>query len=385
MTISFLSILPPDAPTDNRISGRKLDLSNLPPIENPANANLRVKRHNGLNKAFFPLIFGLVAMLLVEIIIALPVVQKRLDYLVINPLPTKLEQVKTFATDAKATGKPMVLAMGSSRTYDGFAPKAFEQAVQDVTTEEVTAYNMGLPEAGYDVMLLYLKYHVAQYGKPKMLMLETTDFLFDRRLTRSIYYYPSLFAKQPALAWDALSYPVFDMDERQNLALASVSGLFRYRKALSPYMLPKVLLGKVGTGENENPVSKDGWEHLLHSDMLDTPDSLWISNTKTFLPVDTRELELILDYCKEQGIQVVLVDWPDMSPYRKLALDSDLYAGYEEAIDSVAQKYHVRHVNFNDEPGASDKINFTDIRHLNPEHAEYFTRLLGEEAVAGIQ
>jgi len=364
-------------PTDNRISGGKLNIPSKATFEQPNKQPLFTVRPDKSAKIWFPFILGLVLILMAEVVIALPPVQKRLDALVINPLPTKLEEVKAIAD----TGKPMALALGTSRTYNGFSPQAFNKAYGD----EIVSYNMGLPQSGYDVMLPYLKYHVENFGKPQIVFLETTDFLFDKHLTPSVYYYPTLFAKQPSLTWNVLTYPIFDMDERQNIALTSVSGLFRYRKALSPYMLPKVLLGKVGTGESDaaNPVTKDGWQQLNESELLDTPDSLWITNKK-YAPVDMRQLEMVIDYAQSNNIRVILVDYPDMTPYRELALKSSDYKAYDEAVSKIAQEKGIRHINFNEYPGADQKENYTDIRHLNPKHAEMFTRLLAEEAKKAI-
>jgi hypothetical protein len=316
-------------------------------------------------KRLLPILNALLAIVLIEAVLLLPPVRQRLDHMSVNPLPAKLSFL-----EKQAKHPPEILALGTSRTMNGFNAHAFEQA----TPVSVSAFNMGLPKAGYDWMLLYLREYLREYGRPKLVLLESVDVAFNKPNYSQGLYYQNLLERDPIpVLGDILTHPSLRLEDKQDVIVSALSGLHRYRKVMNPITLAKVVSGK-HEGEPNPQLSSKGWQPLEHSTVSFEQKKLWI-DAKSYEPMDDSPLTQVLSYCRAQSIPVAIVEWPDHPVYRRLAEGDKLYKRYKQTVARVAAAYQVPYIDLN---AQNDSRLFVDPRHLNPSGARHYSQMLAQ-------
>lgn len=320
-------------------------------------------------KAITPFFIALLLLLSIECLIAFTSFQQKLDMMVMNPLPVKLAQMESLGSDPVD-----ILALGSSRMMNDLNVKAFAKALP--APRQI--YNGGIPKAGYDWMLIHLKSYIRHYGKPKLLLLETSDFMFNPGFATDSIYYHNLAMQDPKALLDVLRFPVFKMTDREEILFSHISGIHRYREVFQPVTIMKIIMSKFRRSNPSTPKIKDaemddlGWQPLVESELGMNPTKLWIKGN------DSREFLAILAYCRQINLRVVLVQWPDLQSYHTLSQRSPLSRAYRKAIHEASTRLAVPLIDLGTLPDAHAPGNFADFRHLNPTGATRFSKLLAQ-------
>lgn len=317
-----------------------------------------------------PLLSAMLLWFIVENVIAFSPIHPFLDRVLINPVPQKFMELES------SRNKPLdVLALGTSRTWNGFNALAFEKSFPT----SIHAFNMGVPQVGYDWMMVYLKEHIRRFGKPKVLVLEATDFLFNRANVTNGLYYQNLTAWNPLILQDVLLNPLFSASDKQNVILSLISVFYRYREVLSPVTLTKMMIkGPTSESEDMNHMIK-GWEPLSRSQIGGMPTGkIWVRE-KDYLPVDTREFRALIDYCRQIRLPVMLIEWPDEIRYKTLSDHSALARAYKATLQQLIHEYKLPYLDMNRQPQASAPADFVDTRHLKPAAATRYTKFLSRK------
>jgi hypothetical protein len=323
-------------------------------------------------KQWLPLLLAVIALLGVEGFLQQPGVQQRLDHIAVNPLPQKLAQLAAYQAPQKALD---TLALGTSRTLNGFVPNSFG-ATQGV-------YNMGLPQASFDMALATLKTLEAHQQKPKRILLEVVDFMFDPHYVSHGLYYHQLMAQNPTLLGDIWQSPYFTQADKEGLTVEHLSALSRYKTVLAPAMLPQLLKSLLGKTKPAPLVTlQAGWEPLVHTQLQQAtpptaPIKLWVK--PHYLPLDTQSFTLLLDYCQQHAIAVVLVEWPDQSGYATVAKGSPQRHAFLQAVWQAATSRHLPFISLDGLPVRTKDTLFADLRHLTPAGAKLYTGLLAQQ------
>jgi hypothetical protein len=322
-----------------------------------------------------PLLLSIALLCGLEGVLQQPAAQQRLDHMAVNPLPQKLTQLATFHAPQKALE---TLAIGTSRTLNGFVPASFG-ATQNV-------YNMGLPQASFDMALATLKTLKAQHQKPRRILLEVVDFMFDPHYVSHGLYYHQLMAQNPALLSDIWQSPYFTQADKEGLMVEHISALSRYKTVLAPVMLPQLIKGLLGKTKPKPPVLlQAGWEPLISTQVETTTSTtdlvkLWVK--PHYLPIDTQSFTLLLDYCQQHAIAVVLVEWPDQSRYATVAKGSPQRTAFLQAVQHASASRHLPFISLDALPVSYKDSLFADLRHLNPTGAKLYTGLLAKQVEA---
>jgi hypothetical protein len=325
---------------------------------------------------WLPLLLAIGLLFGLEAVLQQPAVLQRLDHMAVNPLPQKLAQLVAY----QAPHNPLeTLALGTSRTLNGFVPASFgsKQGV----------YNMGLPQASFDMALATLKTLQAQHQKPKRLLLEVVDFMFDPHYVSHGLYYHQLMVQNPALFGDIWQSPYFTQADKEGLTVEHVSALSRYKTVLAPAMLPQLLKGFLGRTKLTKPSAalQAGWEPLTQTQVETetaptAPVKLWVK--PHYLPLDTHSFTLLLDYCQQHAIAVVLVEWPDQSQYATVAKGSPQRTAFLQAVTQASRSRHLPFISLEALPVSHKDNLFADLRHLTPTGAKHYTNLLAQQIKA---
>ncbi len=326
---------------------------------------------------YLPFLIALCIVLLAEGVIALPAVSGWMDAQVKNVLKRKQALV------AQDNPRQMdVLALGSSRTHNGFAANAFEASAE----KPINAFNMGLPTGDYYIYSLVLKDFVRQYGKPRLVMLDASEFLFNRNLKSgyNTLYLSTLIQQNPELAQSIWQSPFLDAEDKKEIVLSGLSGLYRYRVLLRPKTLAKMALKGLPV---KSPLY-DGWEPLPDKISIMSSEQRAIEaaeNTarkfyQDYPAIDTQPFEALVTYCRESGIPVVMVRWPLHPTFVRTFETYPIQRDYDALLKRIATQYDVALVDLNTQAQlASDGQNFRDPSHLSESGAKTFSAILARQ------
>jgi hypothetical protein len=322
-----------------------------------------------------PLWIALLAILALDVaIIWIHPIHQRLDHMAVNPWPVKWFQLP----DEVKQQKPIdVVVLGSSRTLNGFNAPEFDKA----TGGKHHSYNLGMPQAGYDIALLQLQALESAGIRPKLALIEVADFLLESGHISDGLYYHDVTAFQPIRRFDILMESFYSGDQRRELALSFASSLHRYHKVLSPTTLIRIALNRMPHQEGRYPLQQ-GWEPYEPKEYVEF-NELWLTDSKMRKP-DFTFLKRLVDYCRRHRIRPVFYTLPDGPAYTALLQKSEGAQLQQKWIRRFAQLNHIDWI----ESGQAMTWNhsykkiFADGRHLNRLGSKVFTGLVARQALA---
>lgn len=326
-----------------------------------------------------------------------------------NFLPTKLAMLQ-----AAQPQQLDALFLGTSQTNNGFIPSAFTQQTQ------IKVFNLGLPNNRYDLMETYLRVYSQQYGKPKKVLVEVSPSIQEKD-SAMVYlpalYYRTILEQAPSQLPSVLLNPEVSLEIKKELVFAGISALRQYRLSFSPVnLLDKVAgklphLGEVPTAQADTPdvvsgaeatrddedygiaitpeMTQYGWFPKAQSVHMKTPEGLKasIAEAKKYYidpqpSVNFEKLTHLVAWCQSQGIEVVLVTWPNHPAYRRTFEASHLAKPYHTGLAQLLQTTGVPLIDLNDDIPAFQRMDqagyFADPRHLTAPGAEYFSHRLAQ-------
>lgn len=371
---------------------------------------------NRIHPAFRPMVLGaaifLLANLLFSILVTFSPLNQRFNFSYGNFLPAKLARLKQMEAPSVD-----VLFLGTSQTNNGFATHAFEQA----HPHPVRSFNLGLPNNRYDVMAGTLQLFIKQYGKPKLLLVELSPSIQERNspyFYLPALYYRTMLEQSPDLLWPTLTSPWLDESVKRELLLSGFSSLYQYRYTFSPANL----LGKAGSqiqhlyqrsmpsahaDDTPMPLTASkasteialtdipeswlagGWYPKAQSPQMTSPEGLRLSlDEARKYYIDTQKdvhfdkLDALLRQCRQWGIPVVLVSWPNHPEFVEQFQASPLHAPYEHGLRQLVSRHDVPviHLGTSLVSGEAELSGlFADPRHLTPTGAMRFSRQLAHQ------
>lgn len=310
-----------------------------------------------MGKFFFKLTFllsvaGLIALLYLEY-----------AHLVIRHVmgpPTK-EQIRESFENALAR-KYDLLILGSSRPYRGINPDKLS----------VPAYNFSHDNDSFNQAFYKLKYLQEQGIKPKYLVLGVDYFSFSFLSDTRNYAY--------AKYLDAAYLEDFVKEEGTffDRAHAFDAKFNAYMGLNFTATVPQFLAGllKIVTNKNaENlPYLKESGQYIVFGQAK--PKDVTQSKAE-ILPIQEKYFERLLQACRQNNIQVVMV----MLPSRPNELNSfkpEEKEKINQIYQTAAKENNFVYLNY-----ATDSrftmSDFTDITHLNREAADRFTTILDQD------
>lgn len=361
-----------------------------------------------LFQLFRPILLGILLFVLVNAGVSLlltftPSLNRAMNAKVDNHLPQKYQQLQALRP------QPVdVLFLGTSQTNNDFATLAFEEAAP----HSVSAFNLGLPGTRYDVMKTLLAAYIQAYGKPKHVFLEINDPLVE---DKTVYFYlPALHYRTilehyPNLFSQIWGQPDMAPEVRREFSMDTLSSLYQFRSIFSPLSLPKKLVkvvdrvaatfsrtAQASDSESSHAVAfqpseamlTGGWQPKGTSGTMQTPKGVEqnaLAAKQYYLdPLDKvnfTKLDHFLAYCQSQKIPVVLVQWPNHPAYNRYFERAAIAPAYHQEIERVRQKYQVTYLDLNKTLPPSVAGLFADARHLTPQGAFYFSKVLAEKTL----
>ena len=291
-----------------------------------------------------------------------------------NLLPLKLSLVEEKT--------PELLFMGTSQTNNGFSTLDFEKAAPGT----LRSFNLGMPNNQYEVMLSYLKLHVARHGRPAMLLVDLSPTIL---VERSPHY-----GKQTRIYKQFLEnnpwVPVEVKAAIFRLAFSAAGTIYQFRQDYSPLTWITAAVGKSQPPQViwDRTTMDGGWTPKPRSPLMDSPEGykkILAETRKYFLddlpPMHFGRLHDLLNYCKEQEIPVTLVTWPNKEDFLAMMQEDGMYDLFSEGARNTASKFgaHWIDLNLHNKEGVGF---YSDPRHLTPKGAAHFSALLAREVFA---
>ncbi len=331
---------------------------------------------------FMPFIIAIGLFLVVDLAITFTPIDDKLSSAVENNLANKL--VDILGDDPKNID---VLAVGTSRTNYGISSNDLEDALNNgnlKSNDEINVYNMGLPGGSYYMLLMVLKNHIKEFGKPKVVVLETTEFLYNRdfKSDNNILYYRTLINGSKYMDKEIMGSASLTTDTKQEIMYSRLSGLYRYRSILSPQRLAKIIL----KNKTKMETFEEGWRPRgIGKEMSSETKILTAAKARKrrlidgFDSIDLANLEEFLDYCDEQGIEVVMFELPSHPSYQTIFESSEIGKAYYREVHPYLEKRGVPLVDMRFElPKENVDPLFSDTGHLSIEGAHFFSERLGQ-------
>jgi hypothetical protein len=371
---------------------------------------------NRIHPDFRPILLGVLVFavfncLLTGVVTFSPI-NKKFNFSYGNFLPTKLEML--------AQNHPQqldVLFLGTSQTNNGFIPSVFEKAAG----QPINSFNLGLPNNRYDIMQAYLEYHIHQYGKPKVVLIELSPS--TQEIDSYYYYLPALYyrtliERSPQRATVFLSHPLLAWNVKKELLLSAFSSLHQYRFTFSPVNILDKVSGKlaglfrraeavaeasgksaetahkaesdVRTVEITPEMTAKGWYPYEQSVHMKTPEgvALSVQEAKKYYidhqaGVHFDKLRLLIAACRKYQVPVVLVSWPQHPAFTKILEESPLGKQYRQGLAQLSAQANVPVIDLNHSlPQNPSPSLFADPRHLTPEGAKLFSGVLAKQTLA---
>lgn len=339
----------------------------------PQSSNLLwVIPNTRLWRLFLPFIIGGILLLLTDILIAVTPLDDFFNTQIGRDL-----QIKTQALNNSTVFKHVdTLFLGTSRTLYGFAAPAFNQQ-----SHYFHSYNLGLAGSDLSIHRLLLEDYIQKYGKPKVVMVEFSEFQLGRgdMSPNSLNFLARHTAKHPQALMELLKSDNLTENDKKELLKSVVSHIYRYKGVLDFRRLAKRLL-------HPAPIEplEEGWiASNQERQYMKDPQALPLSAANRFMtlmrnrqPTSRPAIIELIQECQNQGIPVVLVSWPLHPVYQQELNQRALGLYVIKERKALAQQYKVPYVNFDAE--AANAVYFNDIDHLNREGAIHYTQLLEE-------
>jgi len=286
----------------------------------------------------------------------------------------KLDQLQARLAAAPA-GVPLVLALGSSQTFDGFDAELLESRWQSSSGRQAIVYNFGLPGAGPLSELLVLKRLLREGIRPDLLLIEVTPALMHG-------------AEQVAMTGDRLA-----LDELASAApLASGDDHFiarRWLRSLIPFHTHRESLLRAFSpawapprrwGMTFQPFGPYGWEGIPPTSEAERAAyaAVICDAYRGILGggrLDDRScdyLRQLLDVCRRERLEATLVVMPAASEFRGLS-STAMQSAVEAHLADLASEYSISCIDARDWMADGD---FFDSQHLMAAGARAFTEKL---------
>ncbi len=257
-----------------------------------------------------------------------------------------------------------LIIMGSSRAWVQLSPKILDSVLQ------MNTYNLGMDASCPDLQFDRLKLYLQHNKKPKYILQEVG---FNTTLVR----FNDLPGSQQFLPYlnDDAVWAILKNHETTFNIMDRYFPLYRYNNEL-----PIVKEGiKSYMGKGLAPVKYKGyqgqdkvWDSSFHNFRMEHP-------TGISSPIDSAGLAIFkqyLDFCKEQGIKVIMVYPPVYYESIPLANNKDEFLKvYQEATTT----YGIPFYNYMNDSMNYDRNNFYNSQHLNRAAAEIFTLKLAND------
>lgn len=288
----------------------------------------------------------------------------------------KLDQLQ--ARLATEPGAPLILALGSSQTFDGFDAGRMEQRLNSAVVSNPIVYNFGLPGAGPLTELIVLRRLLGEGIRPELLLLEVTPGLMHG-------------AEQIAMSGDRLA-----LDELQTaVPFASGDRLFaagRWLRSFTPFhthreSLLQALLPTFAAprrwGMTFQMFDANGWESIpptpsaeraVYAKVLQ--DAYRPLLSASHLDERSRQcLRRLLDLCRSEQLRTILILMPESAAFEGLYSDA-MQAAIQAEMAALESEYEVSCI---DARRWMTDEDFFDSQHLMAAAADDFSeRLAGQ-------
>jgi hypothetical protein len=312
-----------------------------------------------------------------EVLVLMPFVSSRLERAIPNSLADKITLLK-----AEEHHRSDIIFLGTSQTNNGFMTEIFEKNFP----KPIKAYNLALRSGDYYLFKLFLQYYVQHYGKPKLLLLEVNEVLFNKQqyyFTQfNNLHYREMMTQKPELFSQIFINSPLAIDDKVDIFFSLISGVYRYRGELEIHRVKNIIKGTLP----KKPTYHKGWDALLMKPLMSHPSEMkqYIDEQVSLISkqqnqFDSSKLEGLLNYCQQEQIPVVLIRWPVNQQLRISIEKTKLYALYEKRINQVSRKYHLVLIDLYQQNFASPLGLFSDPRHLSPIGAELYTSELAHK------
>jgi len=253
-----------------------------------------------------------------------------------------------------------ILINGSSRALVHYDPRV----IQKITGR--TACNLGRNALQTDMQLAFLKAYLAHNRKPAMVIQNLDPFTFVTTHQGEIYapgfflpylneesIYQALLKVDPGV-WKWKYLPLYGYVV-EDMRFTWVLGLER----LAGFQPPEDNFQ--GFEPRHSPWTGDFDRFREHN-----PDGIELA----IEPQAVRDLEGLIEVCRQQGVVLVLVYSPEYVGMQALERNRDeVFAKFRQ----VAERFQVPVWDYSDSPLCRDRANFYNSQHLNAEGAEAFS------------
>ncbi|MEB3286198.1 MAG: DUF1574 family protein [Vampirovibrionales bacterium] len=323
---------------------------------------------------FMPFVIGVILLVLLDVLIRLTPLDRFFNLQLGRDLLVKIEELSSPALADTDT-----VFIGTSRTLYGFATPYFNRLSKDMR-----AYNMGI--AGSDVLIYrqILDNYIKHQGKPRRIFLELSEFELSKvsLSQNSINFLENEISQNPDLLWEMLADPSLRWVDKKNLFLSAYSRIYRYRATLDFRQLTKKILHPAPV----DPIEQGWMKASKTRGYMGDPKTRSMAAVtryqqlmKNRVPSKGASILRFLDYCKAQAIPVTVITWPLHPDYTAQIRKNWQTRLLSQRRQEVLQQYDARYIDLNQNVtmAQGDRF-FTDIDHLNPQGARYFTRKLVE-------
>lgn len=285
----------------------------------------------------------------------------------------KLNQLQ--ARLAASPGAPLVLALGSSQTFDGFDAGRMEQRLNSGSAGDPVVYNFGLPGAGPLTELIVLRRLLGEGIRPELLLLEVTPGLMHG-------------AEQIVLSGDRLALAElqtaapFVSGDRLFAAgrwLRSLTPLHTHRESLLQAALPAWAPPR-RWGMTFQMFDASGWESIPATPSAEravyakvVQDAYRPLLSASDLDARSRQcLRQLLDLCRSERLQTILVLMPESEVFEGLYSDA-MQAAIQAELAALEREYEVSCI---DARRWMEEEDFFDSQHLMAAAADDFSEQL---------
>ncbi len=295
--------------------------------------------------------------------------------------------VRLEALRAKHPGKPLLLALGSSRMATGFDPKSLRSLAADVESEPFLAFNFAMVGSGPEMMHLTLERLIDRKIKPQRVVVE---------------FWPPFWSFARGIKDYELQIDIGSLEFNQARLLSryvhkpsALMKLWARSLLLPAYENRRALLAAISPswfGEEKvrdlrlESVDSDGFWRPHEEIRQDQRLQLIGQYKEHYAPIlekiilqdsSIRSMRGLLRLCKNEGIEAVVVVLPEGSRFRSWYSESSRCL-FEQYLEELRTREGAVVVNARE--WSSDEL-FLDDHHLLPAGAKAFTQRLAFETL----
>lgn len=273
-----------------------------------------------------------------------------------------------------------VLFMGNSRVAAGIKPATVAEALSKDLHRPVVAYNFGLGSSPIGIHYLLLKHLIEKEKPPSVVIygfvdseLTRADFMDDYNLSQAskLSDIPLLFEKS-----------LHSIDSRSDFFLKLISRVYRYRFHIREVLSKFIVAAKPEVARINN--QQNGFQDFRNIVRPEAVAALKASQEKSYnsLYLDPEQwrfepsstyLALLIQLCKQAGIQLFFVEMPVTKLHADTAYRSINYARYRSHLKNYLSAEGVGIVSL----GTSmPDVLIPDTMHLSADGATQFSELL---------